>query len=277
MALTSKDVRMGVRKGFTVKDFCKKYGINGKEAFIVQLEKAYPHGGSDQILKEIRKNEKIKSKAHNNTSTTSSTKKGGEQQVEEEKTDEERLEDLKVTENKLSNEVMELEKEYQSFIALRKKQKDRMRELEDKTDKLYAEIQATEAEYDKVVEENNVTVDKTNAVIQSRSEKLASLDETREKIKALTVVSIGVNGDCSLEVLDGEISIELPGKDDEINNLAHQMMDKEICENLTMKQIKTLAKLIVLDIYSGQKIRFIFDNEVLEKAYSASYQDPLSP
>lgn len=271
--LTSKDIRMGVRNGFTVKDFCRKYGINGKEAFVVQLEKAYPHGGSDQILKEIRKNEKNKSKAHNNTSA----KKEGEKQVVEKKSDEERLEDLKAVESTLSNEIMELENEYQSLMTIRRKQLSRMRELEEKVDKLYAEIQGTEVEYDKVVEENNAVVDKMNALIQSRSEKFTNLDATREEIKALTVVVIGVNGDCSLEILDGQISIELPGKDEEVNNLAHQMVDKEICENLTMKQIKTLARLIIMNVYTSQKIKFIFDEESLEHAYTASLQDPLSP
>ena len=56
--LTSKQVLTGIKNGFTVKDFCTKYGIKGESNFLIQLEKAFPTAGADQALREIRKNEK---------------------------------------------------------------------------------------------------------------------------------------------------------------------------------------------------------------------------
>ena len=270
--LSAKDIKVGIKNGFTVKDFCTKFNIRGGEtSFLEQLERAYPHGGSDQILREIRKNEK------RGRVRTVNHRKGGMQMQEKALS---KIEVLKSQEADLSAAVIKLETEHKALASEHRNYLKQAREIETKVDKLMAEVKTCSEQFEKIIETNNNIVRKMNAVSEDRAKKLTAMDMVRVEIENLTVVSIGVCNNCAFEMFDNDFNIDLSGKEEQINKLTHQLMDQEICEDLTAKQIRTLSKLIIIRSNSPRKVEFVFDGELglLEKAYTtylASYQ-PLS-
>lgn len=278
-SLTSKQVRTGIKNGFTVKDFCTKYGIKGESNFLIQLEKAFPNAGADQALREIRKNEKEhrqrtakKPVTTVKKATTSSTPRKGVDKVEKKKKVDP-LASLKSTEVALSSEVIRLENQHKQLAGERRGHLLKLRGIQQKVDEIYAELDKQQSAYEEAATEANKIINQMNQISQVRAEKLAELTSVREQVTKLETTTIAIYKDCNMEVVEGS-AVSLEFNEEEVSSLAHQLMEKDICENLTIKQIKILSKLLLISQNSTRKVEFIFDSSNLEKAYLAS--KPLS-
>lgn len=261
VVMTSKDFRIGIKRGFTMEDFCKKYDLD-ETTLQKQLGKAFPHGGSDEIMKEMQKNKKH----HLRQSSKPKLKQLRPDDRTNSKVD--RLSQLKSTEAELSAKVICMENDWQKLAATHREYLGKMRDLQRRLDKLITEIDDIDIAYNEVVRKNNEVVRKMNTLSQSRSEKIDILDRIREEITALTAVVVAVYDDCNLEVIEGNISIDLADEEDRINILAHRMMDRNEYECFTLKQIRTLAKLVVLNEATDKRLEFLFDDGQLEKAFA---------
>ena len=274
-SLTSKQVRTGIKNGFTVKDFCTKYGFKGERDFLAQLEKAFPNAGGDQALREIRKNEKNRQKTTKRPAATTkskSTPRRGVDKVEKKKVVDP-LTTLKSTEATLSSEVINLENQHKQLAGERRDCLSKLREKQQKVDEIYAELQKLQTAYEEVAKKNNGIVKQMNQISKVRAEKLAELTSVREQITKLETTIIAIYKDGKFEVVEGA-AVSLEVNENDLSNLAHQLMEKDICEDLTIKQIKILSKLLLISQNSLRKVEFIFDSSALEKAYLAS--KPLS-
>ena len=275
--LTSKMIKTGIKNGFTVKDFCTKHDIKGEGNFLIQLDKAFPNAAAaDQALREIRKNEKERRykaarKPSGAKKAAKSTTRKGDDSVEK-KIDP--LASLKSTEDALSSEVIGLENQHKELAGKRRDYLLKMREIQKEVDKVYAELDKQQSAYEKAATEANKIIKQMNQVSQVRAEKLIKLTSVREQIKKLETATVAVYEDCNFEVVDGA-AVDFEFKEDEVSALTHRLMEEEICENLTIKQIKTLSKLLIISKNTLRKVEFIFDSSNLEKAYLAS--KPLSP
>lgn len=272
--LTSKMVRTGIKNGFTVRDFCKKYNIKGETSFLEQLDRAFPNAGADQALREIRKNEKQlqhhKSKKSVMEATTTSRK--GDDKVE--KTTQ-KLDVLKSTETALSNEVINLENQHKELATERRECLQELRGIQQKVDEICAELDRQHSLYKETAGKANQIIRQMNQLSGIRAGKLSELTSVREQIKKLETTTIAVYKDCDFEVVEGaKITAEI--SEDEVSALTHKLMEEDICEELTIKQIKILSRLILISKKSFQKVEFIFDSSALEKAYLASSLKPLS-
>ena len=188
-----------------------------------------------------------------------------------------RMDILKNQEASLSSEVIKLETEHKDLASKHREYLKKARDIEIKVDELNAKIDEYTAKFEEIIEANNELVRKMNSVSMDRAEKLASLDAVRTEIESLTVISIGVLKNCEFEVIEGNFQIDLSRKEEEINVLTHKLMDQEICEDLTARQIRTLSRVIILKNSSSRKLEFVFDSSELESTYTylASNQ-PLS-
>lgn len=274
-ALTAKDVKLGVKNGFTVKDFCTKFNIKGETSFLEKLESAYPNGGAEQMLREIRKNEK-RHKGNKVIINNAQQRRGGNRMAKTQPIS--RIDVLRNQEANLSSEIIKLEVEHRDLASEHKNNLRQLRLLQEKYDELDREVKKCRKQLDDVCETDNSIVDKMNGISSNRTEKLASLDAVRAEIESLTVISIGVLKNCEFETIEGNFKIDLSGKEEEINILTHKLMDQEICADLTARQIRTLSRIITLRNSSSRKLEFVFDSSELENTYNsylASYQ-PLS-
>lgn len=263
--LTSKQVRTGIKNGFTVKDFCTKYGIKGESNFLIQLEKAFPNAGADQALREIRKNEKNRKKP--------TVKKQAPRKGVDKVTKKDPLAVLKSTEATLSSEVMSLENQHKQLAGERRASLGKLRGIQRKVDEIYSELDKQQSLYEAAATEANAIVKQMNQISQVRAEKLTELISIREQITKLETTTIAIYKDGKFEVVEGS-AVSLEVNEEDLSNLAHRLMENEICEDLTIKQIKILSKLILISQNSLRKVEYIFDSSALEKAYLAS--KPLS-
>ncbi|MDO4752626.1 MAG: hypothetical protein Q4A36_00060 [Candidatus Saccharibacteria bacterium] len=261
--LTSKVVKTGIKNGFTVKDFCRKYSIMGEGAFLEQLERAFPHGGSEQMLREIRQNEKNRRPKRKQPSVSITTSSNNEVvETKEVNT----LEALKIQEASLSNQIIDLESQHKELAGQRRGYLLKLRKIQQKVDEICHELEEMQTAYEKMAVVNNDVVGQMNQISRDRAQKLAELTTVRAEIARLETTTIAVYEDCGVEIVEGkEIAI-----DPEIDGLAHRLIEMEICENLTIKQIRTLAKIITISRSTASKVEFIFDNSSLEAAFLAS-------
>ena len=280
--LTSKLVKVGIKNGYTVEDFCNKYGITGEEEFLSQLKKAFP-AGAEQALREIRKNETHRKKKPiivvNHAvlmSRKEEVSKVKEQKVKEEQ-EVDPLAALKSTESELSAQVIELESRHKQLASERKKCLSELREIQEKVNEFRAEIDRQQSVYKEVAVEANRIIRQMNGVSRDRADKQAELASVREQIAKLETTTIAVCNDGKFEVVEGA-AISLDIDEDKLSELSHQLIDNSICEELKAKQIKALARLMtIITDNSSRKVEFIFDSDHadLEKAYLAL--KPLSP
>lgn len=271
--LTSKAVKTGIKNGFTVKDFCKKYGIQGEGNFMIQLEKAFPNGGCDQVLREIHQNEKshrhTKRKPAASPVTTTPTPRKEAVVIKKSA-----LEALEAKEAELSKQVIDLENQHKQLAGERRGYLQKLRSIQQKVDEICQELGKQQTAYEETANLNNGVVRQMNKISKVRAEKLAELTTVRGEITKLRTTIIAVYDDCGFEIVEGN-TISLEPEQSEVGTLTHQLAELEICENLTIKQIKTLAKLILISKNTSSKTEFIFDSSDLEQAYLAS--KPLSP
>ena len=260
--LTSKQVLTGIKNGFTVKDFCTKYGMKGEGDFLIQLEKAFPHAGSDQALREIRKNEKSRQKNYRKSATIKISPEKGVDKVEKQ----DPLTVLTSKEATLSSEMINLENQHKQLAGERRVYLSKLRDEQQKVDEICAELQRLQVAYEEAAKQNNKIVKQMNQLSETRAKKLAELTTVREQITKLETTTIAIYEDGKFEVVEGaEASLEVD--ENEMNTLTHQLMEKKICEDLTVKQIKILSRLLLVSKNSPRKVGFIFDSTALEQAY----------
>ncbi len=265
--LTSKKIKTGIKNGFTVKDFCAKYSIKGEANFLTQLENAFP-AGADEALREIRKNEKNRRKFVKKP-VVAVENPIPEKEVEvTEKQADDSLDALKSTEAALSSEVIDLENQHKQLAGERRDCLNKLREKQQRVDEICAELQKLRAAYEEIARQNNEIVRQMNQISGVRSEKLSELISVREQIARLETTTIAVYKDGKLEVVEGPV-VPMEVDEEAVSNLAHQLMENKICEDLTIKQVRLLAKVFLIAKNSPTKLGFMFDSSALEKAYAS--------
>jgi len=130
-------------------------------------------------------------------------------------------------------------------------------------DQLEREYKEKGLEYDQTVAKNNEFVTEMNRISKELSEKRSDLAVTRQQIKDLERISIFVYADGKFEAIEGTINLDFTGAEE----IFDQLVRDERCETLTVKQIRTLAKVLVIS-RSNPNIEFTFDEEPVKKAFS---------
>ena len=106
--------------------------------------------------------------------------------------------------------------------------------------------------------------------IITESEELSAnkkiLNEIREYIKVLEKVTIFIYENGEIKEEAAEVAEELLGLDEVFDSLIHN----ELVENLSVKQIRQLAKLMVLTEQrqkQGQNYDLVFESEIVQKIF----------
>lgn len=137
----------------------------------------------------------------------------------------------------------------------------RLNELSDLYDKEYANFLDDVNERNEAIlqlEDNNLKL----------SDERATLVEIRQKIGERETLEIFVYADGRVIINDDNEEI-LVSDVEGTTTVYRDLLDKPECENLKLKDIKTLAKLIALKEISPYEIDLTCDNGEIDKAYSA--------
>lgn len=268
LTLTRKQVRLGLKKGWGASKFCEKYGVTESELSerISQLYK-YQKKVSG-VLSELKVNEKkfnhhkqeVKNRKGVPVSTvTEETKSLGETpEVGDD------LEFLIKEEKRLSTEIIGLETWHKEEAEKRRGRLKEMRAIKQEIERLEESLKQACKEFREAVEQADSLAENMNAISRQRYPKVMELQELRAKIEERMSVSLAVYD-------SGEIVI-LEGTDFNMDDSGHteiyaRLIESEECQELRLKDIKVMAKLLSIASNSERKISLVCDRPEMEEVY----------
>lgn len=280
--LRGKQIWVYIKQGVTIEELIEKYKCS-QEDLEKYMEKNFEKKARESIRRELEKNGK---KRGNNTATIVTQEeiskttlnelhKKGRQMHEKnvmvmkenkKESDERSLEKLKDRENALVTEICNQEVAHKSTLSSKKKLFD---ELENEKEKIL-ELKGIILKRQKAVDEIFTKIVEIDEKIITESEELSAnkkiLNEIREYIKVLEKVTIFIYENGEIKEEEAEVAEELLGLDEVFDSLIHN----ELVENLSVKQIRQLAKLMVLTEQmqkQGQNYDLVFESEIVQKIF----------
>lgn len=247
------------------------------------MEKNFEKKARESIRRELEKNGK---KRGNNTATivtqeeisktTLNELHKKERQMQEKNVmvmkenkkepDERSLEKLKDRENALVTEICKQEVAHKSTLSSKKKLFDQLKNEKEKI----LELKDIILKRQKAVDEIFTKIVEIDEKIITESEELSAnkkiLNEIREYIIVLEKVTIFVYENGEIKEEEAEVAEELLGLDEVFESLIYN----ELVENLSVKQIRQLAKLMVLTEQmqkQGQNYDLVFESEIVQKIF----------
>lgn len=280
--LRGKQIWVYIKQGMTIEELIEKYKCS-QEDLEKYMEKNFEKKARESIRRELEKNGK---KRGNNTATivtqeeisktTLNELHKKERQMQEKNVmvmkenkkepDERSLEKLKDRENALVTEICKQEVAHKSTLSSKKKLFD---ELKNEKEKIL-ELKDIILKRQKAVDEIFTKIVEIDEKIITESEELSAnkkiLNEIREYIKVLEKVTIFVYENGEIKEEEAEVAEELLGLDEVFESLIYN----ELVENLSVKQIRQLAKLMVLTEQmqkQGQNYDLVFESEIVQKIF----------
>lgn len=280
--LRGKQIWVYIKQGMTIEELIEKYKCS-QEDLEKYMEKNFEKKARESIRRELEKNGK---KRGNNTATivtqeeisktTLNELHKKERQMQEKNVmvmkenkkepDERSLEKLKDRENALVTEICKQEVAHKSTLSSKKKLFDQLKNEKEKI----LELKDIILKRQKAVDEIFTKIVEIDEKIIAESEELSAnkkiLNEIREYIKVLEKVTIFVYENGEIKEEEAEVAEELLGLDEVFESLIYN----ELVENLSVKQIRQLAKLMVLTEQmqkQGQNYDLVFESEIVQKIF----------
>lgn len=279
--LRGKQIWVYIKQGFTIEDLLEKYKCS-QEELEKYMEKNFEKKSLDSVRRSFEKNSK--KRGNNNTavivtqeeisnSTLKETQKKARQMQEKnimvmenkKDSDEMSLEKLKDRENALVTETCQQEGEHKRTLATRRTLLEKLVTEKEKILELKSIILQRQKEVDEIFTKMVEIDEKITAESEELSANKKILSEVREYIKVLEKVTIFVyeNGEIKEEA---EVAEELLESDEVFDSLIHN----KLVENLSVKQIRQLSKLMVLTEQmqkQGQNYDLVFESEIVQKIF----------
>ena len=278
--LRGKQIWVYIKQGFTIEDLLEKYKCS-QEELEKYMEKNFEKKSLDSVRRSLEKNSK---KRGNNNTTVIVTqeelkeiqKKARQMQeknimVMKEKenkkdSDEMSLENLKAREKTLATEICNQEAEHKRTLSIKRTLLEKLVTEKEKILELKKIILQRQKEVDEIFTQIVETEKKIGAESEELSSNKKILDEVREYIKVLEKVSIFVYENGEIKEEEAEIEEELSGTEEVFDSLIHN----KLVENLSVKQIRQLAKLLVLTEQmqnQGKDFELVFESETVQTIF----------
>lgn len=284
--ISAKDIHIWIKRGMTVEQAMEQLGLNSEEELKVMLQRLAPMGAKD-MYRQLKRNEKIKK-----TTSGSITDNVIESETEEHK-EENKVQEMQVLNQeeqvqilqteKSSTELLNeaLQKEEQQSLELQKLENEHKACMQSRLG-LLKQLQTKKKEIDSLLktlegkreEISNLKFEYDDLALKmlNLDEKIRTvrtqLDDLREEIQSLRVVSIFIYEDGSIES-----ESELAFSEEEETQFFTGLVNLPEMEDMTIKQIKTLARLkaILKTLERGEKeYSLVFEEQKLEKYFETT-------
>ena len=270
--LTGKKVRVGIKNGMTVDDFCKRYSCEPAE-LNVRIGKLFTvNDDAKKIWGEILANEKKPKAKVTAVEEVVGTSKVADNATEGEATDDTpprapTLDELKSSESELSDKLIEMEKAYKACYQDRDEGRKKYRSLLDDIKSIKKQFDAKVHDAEVIIRRDDEIVGKMNGIWTEYRDKRAALEAIRAQIEEMSKIVLCVYKDYEIAPFDESLEIKLDdrGHDD----LFKELREQEAAEDFRLKDIKVVARLIRIVANLGSPVEIIFDDEEVRKAYEA--------
>lgn len=275
--LSAKLMQEKLKKGWTMVDFANYFECSSEDDFQKLLEKTFSKPGVREMLARLKKNEKLPRKVSKEMVVTYPDTFDSSDEItisEEQCTDivsdnvySETLEDLNLQREDIQSSLNVLELSHKSLVSdraiIRKKiddHKETLKELNKKVIVCKTDLMNLISE----LEEKFSMMQKLDESISRKRDDLSEINAKIEKAKSITILVFN-SGDIEI---DASFSVEIPEANTET---VGKIISDEQAENLTLKQIKSISRLIVLiQKLKQQDLNFelLFDETIMEELFN---------
>lgn len=269
--MKAKNVVVGIKNGMTIEDFCSKYQCSPEE-FEERVRQLYGHNKKQlkNCLVQIAANEKKARKEvePESTEVVTETVEADEAATEEHTPNgvSRRVELAYLTklEEQQSQRVMTLESEHKELATEHRLIKTSLRELSSNINRLMLELQTYHQQFEGILVRNAEVEARMNQITAEWNTEGAALADTRARIDELSVVTLSVYASGEIAPMDG-FEIELD--DSDWQSTREVLLLEDECQELRLKDIATLARLLMIAEHAEYKIEAMCDNAELEMAF----------
>lgn len=281
--VTGKKISVKLKYGYTLDDFTRIYNCT-EEEFDTFLQKNFEKSAYNKIQTEMGKNSKRKNNNKKSSSKSNCTytdeeltvpafDTSSEKQLSEPQfpvpvsslSKEEKLQHLKDDEKILRNELISKEIKHKNLITQKKELFKKLEIQRSLMLQLRKTIEQRQKEVEKISNDLETLYDEIASLNSSISNERKDLLDIQKQIKDLEKISLFIyeNG----EIDTDNFVIDIP---DNWNEVFENILRNEVVEDLSIKQIKQLAKLIVLTgILNANALEYelTFESENSQKAF----------
>lgn len=268
------EIQIGLNNKLTTEDFVKKFGFSDENELKARIIKMFPYK-HDDIIRKLKSNDKLAARLrrscqekHVSGEVLSRNSKVLETEMQPEIPEESEemslLDRLRAQEEVLISNICEEETAHEALIAHKHSIIDTLRFQRTELSRLEATIRKMAAD----VDDSIIQLSHTTGEIEKSNDRLSSLrqqlETTQAEIKAEEKIVIYVLSDGSIMsdnlALEAEESLYLP--------LFHELSTNVVCEDLTIKELRQLARLLAITNVLDTKFDILFDSKAVEKAWN---------
>lgn len=280
--MTQKDLHIAIKNGATEEELIARYGvINVEELYKMIGRICVNQRNLDAFKKAIRQNEKKARKCSGNDGEAGPKETMyGETDVDSSKVSEEvpqenilettedipTLAELLEAEEFFSKNCIALEQEHQNLITARRKDIEELAAVKKTLEELKRLLVVNKEKMTSILEDYNSKL----AQMAKYSTEIAAckemLNDTRMQIEEMQKVKILVYSEGAIECENGDL--EEPDAN-EVATMVSSLILLAEAEELTIKQIKTVAKLVLMVKKLDKKFELEFDSDLVQKLYEA--------
>ena len=295
--MTSKDLHVALKNQATEEELMERYGVDSSEELYEVMSKVAP-GNFEYFKKEIKKNQKNRLRKDEKKKMALDNQKEDEQieltnfetltdqssevengkvgknmvdytAVEKPTNDEPKpsLNELLEAEKFLSDNCVSLEKEHNALINARREDVKTLVNIKRTLEELKRLLQANQNRLTTVLENYNSKAEQMLRVSSEISACKEMLADTRAQIEEAKKLKVSVFSDGTIECENGELESPCEA---EVSQLFSTLILLAAAEELTIKQIKTVAKLVLIVKRIDQKYELEFDSDLVQKLYEAA-------
>lgn len=295
--MTSKDLHVALKNQATEEELMERYGVDSSEELYEVMSKVAP-GNFEYFKKEIKKNQKNRLRKDEKKKMALDNQKEDEQieltnfetltdqssevengkvgknmvdytAVEKTTNDEPKpsLNELLEAEKFLSDNCVSLEKEHNALINARREDVKTLALIKRTLEELKRLLQVNQSKLTTVLEDYNSKAEQMLRVSSEISACKEMLADTRAQIEEAKKLKVSVFSDGTIECENGELESPCEA---EVSQLFSTLILLAAAEELTIKQVKTVAKLVSVVKKIDQKYELEFDSDLVQKLYEAA-------
>lgn len=295
--MTSKDLHVALKNQATEEELMERYGVDSSEELYEVMSKVAP-GNFEYFKKEIKKNQKNRLRKDAKKEMALDNQKEDEQieltnfetltdqssevengkvgknmvdytAVEKPTNDEPKpsLNELLEAEKFLSDNCVSLEKEHNALINARREDVKTLALIKRTLEELKRLLQVNQSKLTTVLEDYNSKAEQMLRVSSEISACKEMLADTRAQIEEAKKLKVSVFSDGTIECENGELESPCEA---EVSQLFSTLILLAAAEELTIKQVKTVAKLVSVVKKIDQKYELEFDSDLVQKLYEAA-------
>lgn len=177
------------------------------------------------------------------------------------------LNELLEAEKFLSDNCVSLEKEHNALINARREDVKTLALIKRTLEELKRLLQVNQSKLTTVLEDYNSKAEQMLRVSSEISACKEMLADTRAQIEEAKKLKVSVFSDGTIECENGELESPCEA---EVSQLFSTLILLAAAEELTIKQVKTVAKLVSVVKKIDQKYELEFDSDLVQKLYEAA-------